>query len=296
MLKVVSKRLKDFYDVVYETDEYVYAVGDIPIALIAHCDTVFKNNPQILFNDPEYGVYFYPGGSGFDDRAGVFAIFKILSCGYRPSIIFTNHEEIGGTGAKKLVLDFPEPEAELDFLIELDRAGSDDCVFYQCDNPEFVKYIESFGFKFNRGSFTDISFIAPVWGMAAVNLSIGYEYEHTDLEILFIEDTYATIRKVCNILEDNNHWKFYQYIPEARYYMGDSLFGFGKEVQCCCCGEIVNELDSVPIKQQDGTVDYYCVSCCEQHIDWCYMCGEPYIAVDGAVVCPECERKTKEGK
>ena len=27
-------------------------------------------------------------------------------------------------------------------IFQLDRCGSDDCVFYDCDNPDFTKYVE----------------------------------------------------------------------------------------------------------------------------------------------------------
>ena len=69
-------------------------------------------------------------------------------------------------------------------IFQLDRRGSDECVFYDCDNPDFIKYVESFGFKEAYGSFSDISIIAPAWGVAAANLSVGYYLEHSNAEYL----------------------------------------------------------------------------------------------------------------
>ena len=41
----------------------------------------------------------------------------------------------------------PQAPIDLKYIIELDRRGSDDCVFYQCDNHEFDAYVEKFGFQ-----------------------------------------------------------------------------------------------------------------------------------------------------
>ncbi len=93
-------------------------------------------------------------------------------------------EEIGGLGAKKFCLAHKQHQLskELDglkFLIELDRKGKNDAVYYQCDNPDFEAYITDKGFKTEQGSFSDISLIAPELGIAAVNLSSGYYSPHT---------------------------------------------------------------------------------------------------------------------
>ena len=202
LLKVMCKYLKSKYETVYCSQHYVVAIGDIPVGLVAHLDTVFKSPPTDIFYDAAKNVMWSPEGLGADDRAGVFAIVEILKRRLRPTIILTTDEEIGGVGASKLVEDIPEAPCKLNFLIELDRRGSEDCVFYDCDNPFFEDYIEDFGFITNWGSFSDISYIAPKWGMAAVNLSIGYEHEHSKSEILNISWMFNTIDKVCNILEN----------------------------------------------------------------------------------------------
>lgn len=159
-----------------------------------------------------------PQGLGADDRAGVFAIITLIRKGYRPSIVFTMGEEIGGLGAMALITDYPTcPIQDLKYIIELDRAGEKDCVFYQCDNQNFTDYVSSFGFEEAHGTFSDISTIAPAWEVAAVNLSIGYEDEHSKVERLYINDMEDTINKVSKMLDDadsalsyafvRKHWK-----------------------------------------------------------------------------------------
>lgn len=146
----------------------------------------------------------HPDGAGFDDKAGIFSIFKILDQGYSPHVIFTTNEEVGSLGAKELVKDIPNhPFKELKYLIELDRANDYDCVFYGCKNEKFISYIESFGFVEAFGTSSDINHICPVWKTAGVNLSIGYKHQHSKNEILNIESMFNTISKVKEMLDDD---------------------------------------------------------------------------------------------
>ena len=77
--RVLAKYLKKKYDTVHVTNSYLYAEGNIPIALVAHMDTVFDKPPKEIYYDERKGVMWSPKGLGADDRAGVFAILKILS-------------------------------------------------------------------------------------------------------------------------------------------------------------------------------------------------------------------------
>lgn len=208
--------LKKYYNdkKVIQTDNYILAEGDLPIALCAHMDTVAVNPPQSIFYDEQESVLWSPNLLGADDRAGVFAIIWTIICGFRPMVIFTTDEEIGGLGAKALVQDFPKmPFGKIKFIIQLDRRGSQDAVYYFCDNDDFKRVISSYGFKTAYGTFTDISIIAPAWGCAAVNLSVGYYNEHFVNEFLRLNELLSTITKVKNILNDNEFLDYYNYIP-----------------------------------------------------------------------------------
>jgi hypothetical protein len=155
--KTLKTCLDKYYKEVVCTDDYVMAYGTIPIALVAHMDTVFKQPPQDIYYDREQNVIWSPEGGCGDDRTGVFAILKILQSGLRPTIIFTTDEESGGLGAVQLVTDFPEAPVDIKYIIQLDRRGSNDCVFYDCENEEFEQYVETFGFITGFGSFSDIA-------------------------------------------------------------------------------------------------------------------------------------------
>ena len=52
------------------------------------------------------------------------------------------------------------------------------------------------------GTFTDISYLCPAWGVAGVNLSVGYEDEHSAIETLHVNAWQATFEKVKNILSE----------------------------------------------------------------------------------------------
>ena len=182
LLESLSRYLKKYYKKIIRKEKYLYAIGDIPIALIAHADTVFSKPPDEIFYDMNKNVIWGgANGLGADDRAGIFAILKIIQeCkNGKPHIIITTEEELGCIGAKELICDNPKNFAPMKYIIQLDRRGKNDCVFYQCGNSQFIEYISAFGFIKRYGSFSDISVICPSWDIAGVNLSIGYEDEHS---------------------------------------------------------------------------------------------------------------------
>ena len=220
------------------TRQYIMAAGDLPVCLIAHLDTVFdqeKHKEKEIYVDTEHQVMWSPQGLGTDDRAGVFAIISIIQSGLKPHIIFTTDEESGGLGASALVKDFLDcPFKNANFLIELDRAHEKDCVFYSCENKDFEDYIIDFDFEYAIGTFTDISIISPRWGIAAVNLSVGYYQEHSSGEHLVIPYLLETIEKVKKILQNQKeHNIMYEYI-EGRVKKPNA-----KMSECLCCQEKV---------------------------------------------------------
>ena len=76
--QVLYKFLKQHYKKVLYDESFLVAEGDIPIALVAHMDTVFKTPAYELFYDRKKNVMWSPTGMGADDRAGVFSILQLL--------------------------------------------------------------------------------------------------------------------------------------------------------------------------------------------------------------------------
>lgn len=243
--------LKKKYRNVECTDEYIIAEGTLPICLVAHLDTVFPTPVKEFYYDKKLQVLWSPQGLGADDRAGVYAILQILEDGYKPSVIFTMGEEKGGLGAKALAKRMPDcPFVGLKAIIELDRQGKDDCVFYECDNDDFTKYIESFGFNTEIGSYSDINFFAPIWGVAAVNLSVGYIDEHSYSERLIIKYLEDTIMKVEAILSQSIPMKTYAYVPYNP-----------KIERCVICGRKATENQRYEIIDLNGLSFRACEDC-----------------------------------
>lgn len=306
MRRTMTTYLSKKYENVISTKDYIMAQGDIPIALIAHMDTVFTKPATRVYYDKEQGVMWSPDGLGADDRAGIFCIVKILQGKYRPTIILTTDEEKGCIGASKLVERFKEAPWDLNYIIQLDRRGYTDCVFYDCDNPDFVKYVEGFGFMEEIGSLSDISVICPDWGIAGVNLSVGYEGEHSETEILHVAPLLATIEKVKIMLSQNEIPKF-EYIPAAfswgmysKYYRSCYAYPLDEEYLCSACGKKLTEYEVIPAVTAMGEEVYFCGECCVEHVDWCDECKEGYVldasagkAKAGKHICPSCQAKTK---
>lgn len=300
------------YPNVIETDDYIIAEGDIPIALVAHMDTVFTSPPKEMFYDQQQNVMWSPQGLGADDRAGVFAILQIIKAGYKPHIIFTTDEERGGIGAVALCCDYEkQPFKELKYMIQLDRQGANDCVFYDCDNLEFVSYVEKFGFVESWGTFSDISELAPEWGIAAVNLSVGYRDEHTREELLFVGHLLATIEKVKNMLSETIIPAF-EYIPCAYtydwrwgmydYYKSKYKKPAGKinKNYCYQCGRYFLEEELFPAKLIEGGTGNFCPDCMVDHVHWCVNCGEAFEVDPSDIIshqlCKKCREDMDRGR
>ena len=269
--KALTKFLHNNYKTVYQNKSYVIAEGDIPVALVAHMDTVFNGLPEEIYYDEIEKVMWSPQGLGADDRAGVYAILQIINKGYRPSIIFTTDEEIGCVGASNLVKDFRDcPFKELKYIIQLDRRGKNDCVFYNCDNKDFIKYVEKFGFKESWGSFSDISRIAPAWGVAAVNLSIGYEDEHDQIERLFVKNMEKTIKKVTKMLDDIDLAPSFTYIEKKYTYNYYGKYKGQTKRICEWCGssgpDVRNQIHF------GRTVETVCDLCFNSYMQWNIPC------------------------
>ena len=196
--------------------KFLYAEGNTPVMLVAHLDTVHTESPTEIFFDANQRVYWSPQGIGADDRAGVWAILQLLS--FRPYILFTCDEEIGCVGAKQAALKLNAPPVK--YIIEFDRQGKDDMVFYDCDSPDFTSYVGGFGFKEAFGSFSDISKLCPTWKIAGVNISCGYYNAHSKAEYLRIDELQANIAKVRSMLKVVETAPTFEFIESKFMYSG----------------------------------------------------------------------------
>lgn len=204
-----KKKLKNHGD-------YLYGRGNIPVLVVAHLDTVHtKPIKSVWRNYDNSNLITSPEGIGGDDRCGVYIILQLIKRGYRPSVLFTLDEEIGGLGAQ--VFCQAVKKLDVNFILEFDRRGATDVVAYDDENKELLKAIEKFGFKKSYGSFSDISWICPHYKISGVNLSSGYYNAHTKEEFIDFSEVNTIIKKATKILSDKNLLsKKFEY-KEARY-------------------------------------------------------------------------------
>lgn len=211
----VTEYLQQYYhksDII-STKDYVYAVGKNPVGLVAHMDTVFSTPPvDIIEKD---GVLSSPQGVGGDDRCGIYLILKLISMNKDnlPTVIFTTDEECGALGAHAFTKEIKEIDVK--YLLELDRKGSKDACFYDCGNKEFQKFINRNGFKTAFGSFSDISVLSPKYDVSSVNLSVGYNHQHSKFETIDLYDMHRTLVMVNDILKKDTPYYDYQEVKSA---------------------------------------------------------------------------------
>lgn len=216
LFKLLVKKFKG--KSIFSKGNFLLVRGTTPVLLVAHLDTVHTEPVKQICASDDGNILMSPQGIGGDDRCGVFALLKIhQSAQVKPWLLFCCNEEVGGLGAQHFCQAhsqklLPKELDSLKFLIEIDRKGKNDAVFYDCDNPDFEDYIVSKGFQTAFGSFSDISLIAPELGVAAVNLSSGYYNAHTLHEYINVVELNETIRRVGEIIAEVSDLPCFKYV------------------------------------------------------------------------------------
>ena len=216
LFKLLAKKFKG--KAFLSKGNFLLVRGTAPVMLVAHLDTVHTEPVKQICASEDGNILMSPQGIGGDDRCGVFALVKIyLSAQVKPWLLFCCNEEIGGLGAQYFCQAhsqglLPKELDALKFLIEIDRKSSNDAVFYDCGNADFVDYITGKGFRTAFGSFSDISLIAPELGVAAVNLSSGYYNAHTLHEYINVKELNDTICRVGKIIAEVSDLPRFEYV------------------------------------------------------------------------------------
>jgi hypothetical protein len=234
----------------------------IPVLITAHFDTVYEKGK--FYFDPMKKVFF--GSCKGDDRAGLYICYELMKQFNLYCVIF-NYEELGGLGSKLFCEKYDKiVEAvkynfmsEIKFILAFDRANDNDCVFYSCDNLNFQKYIESFGFKKAIGSFSDLSIIMPHFQKCGANLSCGFYNNHTKYEMIKMNVVQNTIIRATNIIKSVDTNTNFEYIekPVSKYYTfydWDDYYYDNYNYRCFNCGQL-----SYKLRNLDGLL--VCNSC-----------------------------------
>ena len=197
--------------------EKTYKSGHGPTILLnAHLDTVEEivENRSIV---KEHGIWTSSEGIlGADDRAGVAVLLNIAANQFQSptfsgkiKFIFTVEEEVGLVGARNVDDYFLWGT---DAAIVVDRRGKGDIVtscggyipFCHQKYGEFIEQVAKesslSGWKCTPGGSSD-TMIWAQHGIESVNLSAGYNYEHSDEEYLDLKACYGTVQLIQSLLE-----------------------------------------------------------------------------------------------
>ena len=208
----------DTHKVPYELEKWciVTTSHDIKPLVCVHTDTVDPFPPvEVVTVD---GIVSLPKNSsakclGADDRAGVWIALELIKQGYTDKFNFGffSGEEIGCTGSRAF-----SKEADLkkySCFIGLDRAcrnGKQNAATYGYDNEDLYSLST---YELSYGSYTDCSVLAEAADLACINFSVGYQHEHTKLEVLSIDQMVETLEMMKSLplldqpLEAESHYK-----------------------------------------------------------------------------------------
>lgn len=208
------------------------------VMLSAHMDTVYgiKREKRVV-NKGGIITAELPDGSrtilGADDRAGIAIILSVIEkipehFNGTIKVAFSREEETGLVGAEKINKSFYK---NVDLAIVVDRQGSRDIVvgseFPFCCNEvgDFVERIsKEIGLNYScvKGRSSDACIFAKN-GVNTVNLSAGYQNEHTEFEFLSIYNMKDTINLILMILSSiNDSYQGFANVPRENKWIANS--------------------------------------------------------------------------
>ena len=281
-------QMQEYYKLkkIKRTKDYLWIKGSLPICLVAHLDTVHKQDPTKFYLDTTTNSLFSPTGIGGDDRCGVYIILELLKRGFRPSILFCCDEEIGALGASAFV-KIHTTISNINWFLEFDRRGKTDVVCYSDDNPELTKVFEQFGFKKSYGSFSDISKLAPAYGLSAVNVSSGYYKPHTKDEYINMDDLDWIIDRATEVLSSEYVNNKYEYKEKVYTYKYDYGYYRDKSYPRNSCWDLYDEYYSDLYLCDNCKGEFYLSSLRFTMLGW--LCPDCIKKFD-MVYCEDCKK------
>jgi len=161
-----------------KTKRRIFIDNGEPILFVAHADTVQK--PRIDKIDKKAGICY---GAGFDDRLGIYTIFKLLNNGFKADVLITDNEETGDSTARNHVLK------DYDLIVEFDRAGVD-VVTYDRDCSELLSKLGEL-WPIGYGSYSDVCAMDTM--TCTVNIGMGIRESHSPKSCFILADYYRAL-------------------------------------------------------------------------------------------------------
>jgi len=204
--------------------------------LIAHTDL----HPNLTHPTPENleydgGKFSSPTGLGADDRAGIFAINRLLlKYPGKFMVLFPDKEEVGllGSTAFTKTAAFKEFDQHASMYISIDRRrgwkGEKAIATYGSDNTNLNKWVAALtGREIVTGSSTDCKALASASTakIPCFNFSCGYTREHSKSETLYFSELLETVKDVGLLLEDIRAYETYSVDPKKTYVYDKKTYG-----------------------------------------------------------------------
>lgn len=252
LIRKYAKLNKDMWDVEVHKRFVVVTprqLNHYPL-VCSHYDTV-RHTPLSGYNIKEDIITSIEGALGGDDRCGVAIALSLMQAGVLANYAFFDEEERGAGGSGDFLIETPWIAKESSCYIGLDRRGHEDAAVYNYRSNKLLNIVGTYGFKEVNGSMTDVSVIEERFPKATVNLSAGFNHEHTSKETIHIDivmNTLQAMEEIVNIctgvyfddLEAFSGYKdyfgYYQDYDYRNYWDGDKDY-VEKEVEKLLRGE-----------------------------------------------------------
>lgn len=179
-----------------------------------HTPSLCQKGTQTLFYDAGQAHIFLgekeQGGClGADDGAGIYILLQMLKHDVPGTYIFHRGEERGGIGSNAMLLKHRAWLGQFNQCVAFDRAGTEDIIITQggvaCASLAYAtslqKELGKHGLSYapsHRGSFTDSKVYRGVIP-ECINLSVGYDLQHSAEEYLNVEHLYVLCEAVFKI-------------------------------------------------------------------------------------------------
>lgn len=220
--------------------------------ICSHYDTV-RHTPLSGYKIKKDIITSIEGALGGDDRCGVAIALSLMQAGVLANYAFFDEEECGAVGSKDFLIETPWIAKESSCYIGLDRRGHADAAVYNYRSDKLLDIVGVYGFKEASGTMTDVSVIEENLPKATVNLSVGFNHEHTSNETVHIDVVMNTLQAMKEIVDictgvyfddleafgkykDSGYYQDYDYRNTGDYWDKDQDY-VEKEVEELLCGE-----------------------------------------------------------
>lgn len=185
-----------------DTMAYYVTLSDDPVLWSCHVDSVHSGSGWVpVAYDNFLNVAYVQDEScplGADDAAGMWILFQMIRAGIGGTYIFHKGEEVGGVGSRAMAIHQKEWLQGFKYAIAFDRKKTHSIITHQgfdrCCSDAFATSLAN---VLNRctpmhyvlddgGVFTDTANYTDLIE-ECTNLSCGYEFEHTQKEMLDVD-------------------------------------------------------------------------------------------------------------